>query len=144
MNITRDTRLGGPYSNRLPNKIRLVIPSFRKILLHAEAEEGIVYDEDELLHILIDLVSVDAKAREKLEYYVLQLALDQPLHILDNINSTLSLIMRLGELLQDSFRNHGLYQNGKLDYLFHTMHYGAIIIQDRASFYKELSIELGT
>ena len=142
MTITRDTPLGKRPSNFLPNKIRLIVPSFRKILLQAEAEHGFEYDENELLRVLIDLVAVEATAKEQVEYYALQLALDQTTHLLNNIDSTLTLLLRLGEELQYSFQNLGLYRDGKLDYLFHRLNYGAIILQERSGFYKELLIEL--
>lgn len=142
MTITRDTRLGKQPLSALPDKIRLIVPSFRKILLQAEEQEGFEYDENELLQILIDLISVEATAKEQIEYYALELALDQTTHLLTNIDSTLSLFLRLGELLKDSFQNLGLYINGRLDYTFHRLNYGAIILQEKSKFYKELSIEL--
>ena len=142
MTIIKDSVPGKQPLNNLPNRIRLHVPSFRRILLAAEEKENIEYDENELLITLFDLLKEDALGQQNVEYYALQLALDQTNHILDDISFTLDLFVRLGKTLHDALRNLGLYHEGKLEYIFQEIRNGTIILQERSTYYKDLANEL--
>ena len=142
MNTKNDYPQEKRHLLQFPSKIRIIVPEFRKTLLAAEEAEGYYLDENELLRTLIDLISSDSKAKERIEYYALQLAADYTRQVMNNVDPTIQLLLELGTILHRAMRIQGLYVNDKLNYLFYEMKNGSIIIQHNETFYRDLKHEL--
>lgn len=126
----------------MPTLVVLGLDNIPHSLTQMQEELELVFDEKETLSTLLGLIQKEDTAEEDLEYWCMKMLGEHTeLMVEEEVEIFIRFLLDLGLAIYTNAKMHGLYRDGRLDYLFDSIRHNSILIRRRASFYNALKRE---